>query len=77
MEVKFELMKRTLNLLKKYKRFDVIDLEAKFNTTPIRWTNLKSKVTLAKQRLGPTIQEEAKTIIEVILISNKIKKKIF
>lgn len=64
MEVKFELMKRTLNLLKKYKRLDVIDLEAKFNSTPVRWTNLKSKVTLAKQRLGPTIQEESKVIIE-------------
>ena len=65
MEVKFELMKKTLNLLKKYNRFDVIDLEAKFNSTPVRWTNLKSKVTLAKQRLGPTIQEESKIIINV------------
>ncbi|CAF0814108.1 unnamed protein product [Brachionus calyciflorus] len=64
MEVKFELMKRTLNLLKKYKRLEVVDLEAKFNSTPVRWTNLKSKVTLAKQRLGPTIQEESKVIIE-------------
>lgn len=64
MEVKFELMKRTLNLLKKYNRSDVIDLEAKFNNTPIRWTNLKSKVTLAKQRLGPTIQEESKAITQ-------------
>jgi len=62
MEVKFELMKRTLNLLKKFNRFDVIDLEAKFNNTPIRWSNLKSKVNLAKQRLGPTIQEESKAI---------------
>ena len=64
MEVKFELMKRTLNLLKKYNRFDVIDLESKFNNTPIRWTNLKSKITLAKQRLGPTIQEEAYVITQ-------------
>lgn len=68
MEIKFELMKRTLNLLKKYKRFDVVDLESKFNSTPIRWTNLKSKVTLAKQRLGPTIQEESQSIIEVLFI---------
>ncbi len=64
MEVKFELMKRTLNLLKKYNRFDVIDLESKFNSTPIRWTNLKSKITLAKQRLGPTIHEEAYVITQ-------------
>lgn len=67
MEIKFELMKRTLSLLKKYKRVDVIDLESKFNNTPIRWTNLKSKVTLAKQRLGPTIQEESQNITEVSL----------
>jgi dynein heavy chain len=70
MEVKFELMKRTLTLLKKYNRFDVIELESKFNSTPIRWTNLKSKITLAKQRLGPTIQEESKTIIQVCYFSS-------
>jgi dynein heavy chain len=72
MEVKFELMKRTLNLLKKYNRFDVIDLEAKFNNTPIRWTNLKSKVTLAKQRLGPTIQEESKAITQDLKVFSKV-----
>ncbi len=70
MEVKFELMKRTLTLLKKYNRFDVIELESKFNSTPIRWTNLKSKITLAKQRLGPTIQEESKIIIQVCIFFN-------
>lgn len=72
MEVKFELMKRTLALLKKYNRFDVIDLEAKFNNTPIRWTNLKSKVTLAKQRLGPTIQEESKAITHDLKSFSKV-----
>lgn len=65
MEIKFELIKRTLSLLKKYKRFDAVDLESKFNSTPVRWANLKSKITLAKQRLGPTIQEESQNIIEV------------
>ncbi len=64
MEVKFELIKRTIKLLKKYERSDVSELEANFNLTPIRWKNLKSKVTLAKQRLGPTIQEESKIIIQ-------------
>ena len=62
MEVKFELMRNTIKLIKKYNRFDVSDLEASFNLTPLRWTNLKSKVTLAKQRLGPTIQEEGRLI---------------
>lgn len=78
MEVKFELIKRTLKLLKKYERFDVSELEASFNTTPIRWKNLKSKVTLAKQRLGPTIQEESKIIIQDLkkfsVIINNLKQ---
>jgi dynein heavy chain, axonemal len=65
MEIKFELIKKTIELLRKYERLDVAELEAKFNSTPIRWANLKSKVTLAKQRLGPTIQEECESIIQV------------
>ena len=63
LEIKFELMKRAISLLKKYKYSDAFDLEVMFNHTPIRWNNLKSKVTLAKQRLGPTINQEAKSII--------------
>lgn len=65
MEIKFELMKKTLALLKKYEQYEVSELENKFNGTPLRWNNLKSKVTQAKQRLGPTIQEEFKVIIKV------------
>ncbi len=71
LEIKFELMKRTLTLLKKYKFSEVYDLETKFNTTPIRWNNLKSKVTSAKQRLGPTINQEANSIIKVFFSSFK------
>ncbi len=41
MEIKFELMKKTIDLLKKYNRFDVYDIEIKFNQTPVRWSNLK------------------------------------
>lgn len=65
MDIKFELMKKTLNLLKKYDQYEVPVIEAKFNSTPPRWTNLKFKVTQAKQRLGPTIQEESKAISQV------------
>ena len=66
MEVKFELMKKTLILLKKYDQYEVPELEARFNGTPLRWTNLKFKVTQAKQRLGPTIQEESNLITKVM-----------
>jgi hypothetical protein len=68
MEIKFELMKKTLSLLKKYDEHEVTELENRFNGTPLRWTNLKSKVTQAKQRLGPTIQEEFKVITKVMLV---------
>ncbi len=64
MEIKFELMKKTLVLLKKHDEFEINELEKKFNSTPLRWSNLKSKVTQAKQRLGPTIQEEFNSIVE-------------
>jgi dynein heavy chain len=63
LEIKFELIKRTINLLKKYKYSDIIDLESTFNNTPSRWNILKSKVNLAKQRLGPTINQESGSII--------------
>ena len=66
MEIKFELMKKTLTILKKYEQYEVPELEGKFNGTPLRWTNLKFKVTQAKQRLGPTIQEEANAITKVL-----------
>jgi hypothetical protein len=65
MEIKFELMKKTLGLLRKYEDHEVGDLEIRYNGTPLRWTNLKSKVTQAKQRLGPTIHEEFKVITKV------------
>ena len=65
MEIKFELMKKTLALLKKYEEHEVTELENKYNGTPLRWTNLKSKVTQAKQRLGPTIHEEFRVITKV------------
>jgi dynein heavy chain len=64
MEIKFELMKKTLVLLKKHDEFEIHELEKKFNSTPLRWSNLKSKVTQAKQRLGPTIQEEFNSIVQ-------------
>jgi hypothetical protein len=64
MEIKFELIRKTLLLLKKYHRYDASELESEFNKTPVRWATLKSKVNLAKQRLGPTIHEESRVIIE-------------
>jgi dynein heavy chain len=38
-----------------------------FTAAPGRWNNLKTKVSLAKQRLGPRIQEESVSITQVSL----------
>ncbi|CAF0810777.1 unnamed protein product, partial [Didymodactylos carnosus] len=61
-EVKFELMRRTLSILKTYSPSDTTELNSLYNSTIQRWQNLKTKVMQAKQRLGPTLQEES-TII--------------
>ncbi|CAF4123855.1 unnamed protein product, partial [Rotaria sp. Silwood1] len=65
-EIRFELMRRTLSLLKMYSSSneDEITLHDKYQTIINRWQNLKTKVMQAKQRLGPTLKEESKLIIE-------------
>ncbi|CAF3998412.1 unnamed protein product, partial [Rotaria sp. Silwood1] len=65
-EILFELMSRTLSLLKMYSSSneDEIVLHDKYQTIINRWQNLKTKVMQAKQRLGPTLKEESKLIIE-------------
>jgi hypothetical protein len=63
-EIRFELMRRTLSLLELYSasRESEQQLSRQHQTIIVRWQNLKTKVMQAKQRLGPTLQEES-TII--------------
>ena len=65
---KFTIMNKAVDILKLYSpnllKEDVIQL---YQTIPDRWTNLKTKVSLAKQRLGPRIQEESETVSKVSL----------
>ncbi|CAF1477023.1 unnamed protein product, partial [Rotaria sordida] len=65
-EIRFELMRRTLSLLKMYSSSNKSEsiLHDKYQTIINRWQNLKTKVMQAKQRLGPTLKEESKLIIE-------------
>lgn len=64
MDAKFAAMHRTVLLVKKYgyhlpkATFDL------FDAAPSRWASLKTKVSLAKQRLGPRIQQQSATITE-------------
>ncbi len=65
MDGKFAAMHRTVLLLKKYGQILAEKTQFLFNAAPGRWNNLKTKVSLAKQRLGPRIQEESASITQV------------
>ena len=65
MEGNFAAMHRTVLLVKKYGQKLPEKTQKLFDAAPSRWNNLKSKVSLAKQRLGPRIQEESESITKV------------
>nr|XP_022320176.1 dynein beta chain, flagellar outer arm-like isoform X6 [Crassostrea virginica] len=64
MDGKFTAMHRTVLLLKKYGQKLPEKTQGLFSAAPGRWNNLKTKVSLAKQRLGPRIQEESVRITQ-------------
>ncbi|XP_052060514.1 uncharacterized protein LOC127700861 isoform X4 [Mytilus californianus] len=64
MDGKFTEMRRTVQLLKKYGQKLPDKTQQLFTAAPGRWNNLKTKVSLAKQRLGPRIQEESVRITQ-------------
>ena len=65
MDGKFTAMHRTVLLVKKYGHTLPTATQSLFDAAPQRWNNLKTKVSLAKQRLGPRIQEESEGITKV------------
>ncbi|CAF3502703.1 unnamed protein product [Rotaria socialis] len=76
-EIRFELMRRTLSLLKIYSSSNENELilHEKYQTIINRWQNLKTKVMQAKQRLGPTLKEESKLIMQDLKsFQNKINQ---
>ena len=54
--LRFHIMKKTVDLLERYGETLSAETKDLFKSSPERWTNLKTKVSLAKQRLGPRIQ---------------------
>ena len=62
MDGKFAAMHRTVLLVKKYEQKLPENTQNLFDAAPGRWNSLKTKVSLAKQRLGPRIQEESDRI---------------
>ena len=62
-DTKFGSVKKTVNILHKYK-FD-IEKEEFFRACPSRWSNLRAKVVLAKQRIGPKMQVRSEQISQV------------
>jgi hypothetical protein len=65
-EIRFELMRRTLSLLKIYSSSNETELNLfeRYQTIINRWQNLKTKVMQTKQRLGPTLKEESTLITQ-------------
>ena len=69
-EIAFELMRRTISLLKisssttSNENTTELNLSEKYTLILNRWQNLKTKVMQAKQRLGPTLKEESSVILE-------------
>ncbi|KAI0240665.1 Dynein heavy chain 9, axonemal [Lamellibrachia satsuma] len=59
MEGKFAAMHRTVLLVKKYGQKLPEATETLFEAAPHRWNSLRTKVSLAKQRLGPRIQSQS------------------
>ena len=73
MDGKFAAMNRTVQLLKHYGQTLPEKTQHLFNAAPSRWNSLKTKVSLAKQRLGPRIQEESVRITQVSVYYSEIK----
>ena len=65
MDGKFAAMHRTVILVKKYGQKLPDATEVLFEAAPHRWNNLRTKVSLAKQRLGPRIQSQSDHITKV------------
>ncbi|KAJ1184768.1 hypothetical protein NDU88_001571 [Pleurodeles waltl] len=62
MDVQFVVMQKTVTLLEKYEMKLPTVSEILYKAMPGRWSNMKTKVSLAKQRLGPRIQQEAERV---------------
>lgn len=65
MDGRFSAMQKTVLLVKRYGHQLPDTTQRLFDTAGGRWNNLRTKVSLAKQRLGPRIQEESENITRV------------
>lgn len=65
MEVQFAILQKTVSLLGKHEMILPSECEVLYRTMPACWNTMKTKVSLAKQRLGPRIQQEADIVSKV------------
>lgn len=72
MEVKFANIRQMADVLQVYGYTLPQHTQGLYDTLPNRWSSLKSKVLLAKQRLGPRIQEESARINKVLILIRRI-----
>ena len=72
MDGRFAAMQKTVQLVKRYGHQLPESTQRLFDTAGGRWNNLRTKVSLAKQRLGPRIQEESDNITRVSAVQKMI-----
>lgn len=66
-------MQRVVDLLNKYGHQLNDWTQSQLEAMPVQWNALKTRVSLAKQQLGPKIQDESETITKVFFILYYIK----
>jgi len=64
-EGKFPIMQRAVQILNRYDHRLSDATRNQLDAMPVRWNALKTRVSLAKQQLGPKIQEESDQITKV------------
>ena len=58
-------MKEMIEVLEKYGQQLPTKTQEFYEAAPVRWNNLKMKVSQAKKKLGPRIQAQHKDVAEV------------
>lgn len=65
MEGKFVVVNRAVDILTMFEHRLPERIQAIYDSMSGRWTNLKTKVGQAKQKIGPRIREESASISKV------------
>ena len=65
MDGKFGAVHRTVKMLHKYGHMIPSEAARFLSAAPQRWSSLKKKIGIAKQRVSPKVQANSKLVIQV------------